>query len=644
VAGLLDGVSEIDWSALRHAYGSADGVPGWLAAMTDPETSADALGDLDSAVYHQGGAVYSAGAAVVPFLIRFALDPAVPHRPDILDLVGRFAALQREMTEPWRSQPPARMCRAALLEAFDSLLRLLDEPDPAVRLGGVEILVELVERADDLADVLMRRVPGEAAPDVAAESVLALAAVGAAGTLTSGKRAAVAAWLSDRTPPSGNPRRLTFLVAARRIGHETGTAEQLLAAYPDAVPRRTAGWLGRELGADREARIALARVAIGEALRTKDGRLLAEVGTVMGKWRSATVALIPDVGAALDGPPAVRAAAVHLIAASGDAGRAWSDRVAELIDQPGRTAALATWVLARCGDRRAVPALQRSLRRDPEVFPMGTTHYRDNSYWLNQDPGIADVCLPMTAYADELVPSIRWRLRKDPGMPTAYQLTQVLAAYGSAAAAAVPELIAVLDTKQPVTACTVLAALGPAAAAARERLTRMAASTGPEAVTAAWTLYRITGEPEPFLTRDDVLDAQRITASAARMLGDLGPLAKRYRSDIERRLTEKPACWSTWDGVELGFAHYRITGDPTLCLTVFDAALDPLWHGRQLPVSRKALRYLAVLGPVAAEFMPLLDRAVSHDERLLYSGGWRGIAEDDEARDLANQALAAVAP
>jgi hypothetical protein len=143
VAGLLDGISEIDWSALEHAYGSADEVPGWLAAMTDQETGTDALGDLDSAVYHQGGAVYPAGAAVVPFLIRFALDQTVPHRPDILDLLCRFAALHHEMDEPWWSQPAARMCRAALLVAFDSLLELLEEPDPAIRCGAVEVLIEL---------------------------------------------------------------------------------------------------------------------------------------------------------------------------------------------------------------------------------------------------------------------------------------------------------------------------------------------------------------------------------------------------------------------------------------------------------------------------------------------------------------------
>jgi hypothetical protein len=198
VAELLDGVSEVDWSTLNHAYGSAEKVPYWLAAMMDPATSADALGDLDAAVYHQGGGMCSAGAAVVPFLIRFARDSAVPGRPDILDLLGRFAALHNEMIEPWKSKPQAQTCRAAFLAAFDSLLGLLDEPDPAIQRGAVEILVELRERADQFADELMRRLPEEANPDVAADYILALGTMGAAGAFTPQKRTAIAAWLSDR--------------------------------------------------------------------------------------------------------------------------------------------------------------------------------------------------------------------------------------------------------------------------------------------------------------------------------------------------------------------------------------------------------------------------------------------------------------
>jgi hypothetical protein len=138
--------------------------------------------------------------------------------------------------------------------------------------------------------------------------------------------------------------------------------------------------------------------------------------------------------------------------------------------------------------------------------------------------------------------------------------------------------------------------------------------------------------------------ADRISGPAVRKLGDLGPLAARYEAGVEQRLTAEPRMWPTWGGVELGFAHYRITGDPALCLAVFDKALDPLRHDRQLPVSRRALLYLARIGPAAAVFRPLLQEAITQDERLLYSGGWRGITEDEEARSLAIQALAAIAP
>jgi hypothetical protein len=62
--------------------------------------------------------------------------------------------------------------------------------------------------------------------------------LGTAGALTPAKLAAVAAWLSENTPPYGDPGRLTFLVATRRLGRDAVPAEHLLAAYADAVPKR----------------------------------------------------------------------------------------------------------------------------------------------------------------------------------------------------------------------------------------------------------------------------------------------------------------------------------------------------------------------------------------------------------------------
>lgn len=655
---LLDGVAEIDWSALDHAYGSAEQVPQWLAAMTDPATSAEALVDLDSAVYHQGGGVCSAGAAVVPFLIRFALDPAVPLRTDILKLIYSFAALHNEMQEPYKSYPAAQACRATLLAAFDRLLGLLDDQDPTIRSGTVEVLVELGERADDFAHELMCRLPYEADPGVAATFVLALGAIGAAGAYSPVKRESVTAWMIDRIPPPGDPRRLTFLVATRRLSQAAATdgaaptddaalkaltSEELIAAYGYALPERSVQWLGLELGNDRAARIALARVAIGQALRTGEEWPLAEVGTVMGRWRSATAALTADLGEELGGAPAVRGSVVHLLAASGDAGRRWAENVAACIGEGGLTEAKAVWALARWGDRRAVPAVVRSLRRDPEIFDIGSHHYaHDDFYRLDDGPSIADVCLPLVAYSDEIVPAIRWRLRNDPIMWTVFQLTQVLSEYGAAGGAAVPELTALLDTEEPGPACTALARLGLAAGSARAKLTRLATSKGRGAVAAAWALFRITGDPKPFLRLDDIFTEDRCSGTSARMLGDLGALAIRYAPELERQITQRPEYWPSWEGVEAGFAHYQITGDPGLCLDVFDAALDPLRHSRQLPVSRQALRYLTKIGSSAVRFAPLLRGAVEQDERVLYSGGWRGLREDDEVRSLAGQALVAI--
>src|SRR3954449_4706176 len=90
----LDGLDEIPWADLRHAYGSAADVPGMLRGLARPGADserADLLDRLDSSIYHQGGAVYSAGAVAVPFLIELASTPAVPSRGAIVELIARFA-------------------------------------------------------------------------------------------------------------------------------------------------------------------------------------------------------------------------------------------------------------------------------------------------------------------------------------------------------------------------------------------------------------------------------------------------------------------------------------------------------------------------------------------------------------------------
>lgn len=79
-----------DWGQLEHAYGSADDVPGLLAALS-PDPNAEVWGELWSRLCHQGS-VYSASFPALPFL----LDAASKWRPEArvapLSLAGAVVA------------------------------------------------------------------------------------------------------------------------------------------------------------------------------------------------------------------------------------------------------------------------------------------------------------------------------------------------------------------------------------------------------------------------------------------------------------------------------------------------------------------------------------------------------------------------
>ena len=49
-------------------------------------------------------------------------------------------------------------------------------------------------------------------------------------------------------------------------------------------------------------------------------------------------------------------------------------------------------------------------------------------------------------------------------------------------------------------------------------------------------------------------------------------------------------------------------------------------------------------GHLLAGATSLLEETVDRDDRLVYNGGWRGIAEDDEAADLARAAVRFIKP
>jgi hypothetical protein len=83
--GLLQGLDDIPWDKLRHAYGAASDVPALLLALTgaDAEERRKTWWDLYGNLYHQGS-IYEATAYAVPFLLELAQAPEVPDRHEIL--------------------------------------------------------------------------------------------------------------------------------------------------------------------------------------------------------------------------------------------------------------------------------------------------------------------------------------------------------------------------------------------------------------------------------------------------------------------------------------------------------------------------------------------------------------------------------
>ena len=85
---MLEGLDQINWHTLSHAYGEADDVPIWLKelAILDEHSESDALDQLSLSLSHQG-TVYSASVIATPFLLELLTIDAVRCKASLLGLL-----------------------------------------------------------------------------------------------------------------------------------------------------------------------------------------------------------------------------------------------------------------------------------------------------------------------------------------------------------------------------------------------------------------------------------------------------------------------------------------------------------------------------------------------------------------------------
>jgi hypothetical protein len=145
----LDGLDEIHWDQLNHAYGPATDVPALLRELIDadvqsPGDSNHPLWHLYGNIYHQG-TVYPATPHAVPFLIKLAANPNVRPRADIVGLVGAIA----------QSEPEGES-HAAVAAGIDVYVRMLQESDRRLRLAAAHTLSAFPEHEERLS-LLLRK-------------------------------------------------------------------------------------------------------------------------------------------------------------------------------------------------------------------------------------------------------------------------------------------------------------------------------------------------------------------------------------------------------------------------------------------------------------------------------------------------------
>jgi HEAT repeat protein len=627
----LDGLDDIPWAQLRHAYGKASDIPGRLRALASNWNMREQLDGIEGALFSLDGGICSATTPTLPYLVELVSTPKVRIRADIVEMLGR---LVMRLNDPrWRSEPDAVAAREALISLHDKVIALLKERNANLRREVVGLLWQyaaISPRAKEIEKALLAKDSREKELRIRVKSRLEGAGAGRVAVLR----------LAE-TPEL----RFANLLARRILDRDSVSVPELItAALAPEVPRGAYDmWAGDGrylcdalcLDDDVPARMEIIRPLL---IHGSDGVLTGAVeaaGDVMRRSRSATRSLLPLVGNLLyDSNAYNRACAADLLAAVGDAGTPYADRLAALLaDGDPMVEAAATWALVQQGDERAVSVVLSAVKENSRHRSVFSANLGD----------MVITCARLSP--KRVIPVLQAALEKSGPEPTPLQekLWRALASCGPAGYGAEDSLLLMLASKEPGLALGVFAGFGSAAihlAPWIEALVRVVDDPYVE-LRAAGVHCLVTGDNTVLTEVIDRLgppDHWRFAhafASAAPLLDppDRAVVLKR----VEKWVRDNPAYWGGYGVAETVVA----CGDTELAVAVLTQALDaPEYETAVLA----ALRAIAKIGPPAAVLRSRVLALLERDERLVPLLGVGTIEIDDRIQAAALDALAAIGP
>jgi hypothetical protein len=661
---VFTGLDDIDWESLRHAYGSAQDVPGWVRGLVDPDPAVreESLDSMYGAVHHQGD-VYDSTVAAVPYLIEALTVAGLPGRDRIAALLASIAELGEWPAETELDEDTAEMLRQArranalALAAAPALIRLIDDPDPAVRTAAPNLLVTVAAKVPDLAGLLIGLLGTEEDAearrglfdalgslelgDDAIGHLLGLARSAPASTALA---ALIAVARNDphRVPLDGVPDLIERAYAeegpaAEPAGFQTDTLIGSLRVMQEEMEQgrraphctRMIEDLTDPLGPRVPERTAIVTALLPSPHDDLAGDALFAANKLIERWRGDYREAVTRIAGFLDRSPQLAGRAAGMLKHWGpivapaaptiarrlaaiDA-RPWRDGLPEWTvryaqDPPGLHPYVET--LAGLGDERALPLLLTALRlpRRPKDTGYRLAHYAGHAERIT---AAIVPCFPMLP-AGERAP-LEW-----------YAFQVALRAFGPAAAPAVPRLLA--SPLRDWSAAT-LGRIGPAAAEALPALRRAATGDDPRlAVVAAGALWRIDRSPDALPLLTGHLDGPAATA-AFEEIAVMGAAAATAAPLVATYLDAPPErTW--WTPAHAALTLWRLTGDADRVAPVLTAA----WHGN--PRTRTKIAEAAT-GVLAAALQPLLHAELAAGRRFTVSANsWSSTQVTDDKRLL----------
>jgi hypothetical protein len=648
---VFDGLDDIDWQSMDHAYGPAGDMPYWVRGLVDPDpaTREQALDAMYGAVHHQGD-VYDCTLAVMPYLIEALTTPGLPGRDGIAELLAGIAGYTGRPadTDPDRFPMRRELIRAneVAVAAAPALVRLLDDPDPAVRAAAPPLLVTVAAAVPDLPAVLVGLLGTEGDPAAAMALLRALGSLTLdTGTVdhllglarTARASTALAALIAvarndgDRVPFDDVPdiveRAYAEDTAADPAGFRTETLIGELRIRREAEGRRAPHCdriieeLTEPLGHRVAGRITILTPLLASSDDHVAGDAMYAANKLIHRRRGDYREVAARVGALLDrsGPPA--GIAGRLLGGWGTIAAPAADAVArhlaDLDSRPWRDGR-PQWnagffgmhplidVLTALGDERALPLLLTALRLRDRPSGLGNR--------LARYPGhgaaiTAEIVAHFPASRGDDRPPNDW-----------FNLQAALQAFGAAAAPAVPLLLA---SPLQAASATTLGRIGPAAADGLTALRAATTSDDPDlVVAAAGALWRIERSPAtlPLLTTH--LDGPA-AAQAFSLLAAMGPAAAAAAPLVAAHLDAPPARW--WTSTHAALALWRLTGDTDRVAPI----LTRIWHDN--PRIRPTIAEAAA-GTLAAALEPVWQAELAAPLRFTDSDSPlpAGAADDEE--------------